>query len=94
MIHFLDLFETQTILARLKDAKGLLLLPSCLRERAARWYNHEKDTKGMYNTYGELRAAFKNCFTPSEAERKSLKVKLLGFKQRGGGVSQLLQSSG
>ena len=44
VIHFLDLFKTQTTLARLTDADCLLLLPTCLRERAARWYHQEKDS--------------------------------------------------
>ena len=80
-IHFLDLFKTQMTLARLTDANRLLLPPTCLTERAARCYHHKKDTKGMYNTNGELRATFKNRFTPSEAERKCLKVKLRALKQ-------------
>ena len=64
------------------QADHLLLLPTCLTERAPRWYHHEKDSQGTYNTYAELRAAFKTHFTPSEAERKSLKVKLRALKQQ------------
>ena len=37
VIHFLDLFKTQMTLAMLTDADHLLLLPTCLTERAARW---------------------------------------------------------
>ena len=91
VIHFLDLFETQTTLARLTDADSVLLFPTCLTERAARWYHQEKNSKDTYNTYAELRAAFKACFTPSEAERKSLKVKLWALKQQEEG--QLLTST-
>ena len=64
------------------DADHLLVLPTCLTERAARWYHQVKDAHGTYNTYGELTAVFKNHFTPSEAEMKSLKVKLWALKQR------------
>ena len=81
MIHFLDLFETQTTLARLTDADHFLFLPTCLTEKAVRWYHHEKDSKGTYTTYAELRAAFRARFTTSKAERKSLKVKLRALKQ-------------
>ena len=65
----------------LTDADHLLLLPTCLADRAARWYHQEKDTHGTFWTYEELRAASKGHFTPSEVERKYLNVKLWALKQ-------------
>ena len=36
VVHFLDLFVIHTTLARLTDADCLLLLPTCLADRAGR----------------------------------------------------------
>ena len=40
--HFVDLFEMQATLARLTSEDRLLLLPTCLADKASRWYQQEK----------------------------------------------------
>ena len=81
---FLSIMAVLTFLRldMLDLSSRLLLLPTCLTERAARCYHHNRDSNGTYKTYAEPRAAFKACFTPPEAERKSLKVKPWALKQR------------
>ena len=80
--HFVDLFETQVTLARLTSEDRLLFLPTCLADKAARWYQQEKKLNGPFKTYREVRAALMGRFTPTQAERKTQKLKLRGLHQK------------
>ena len=80
--QFIDMFETQAELACLTSVDKLLLLPTCLADKACWWYQTEKRTNGPFDTYAELQAAIKGRFTPTQAERKTQKLKLRALCQK------------
>ena len=80
--QFIDMFETQATLARLTEDDKLLLLPTCLADKASRWYQAEKRTNGPFDSYDDLRSSFMGRFTPTQAERKTQKLKLKALRQK------------
>ena len=80
--QFIDMFETQAQLVLLTPDDKLLLLPTCLADKASRLYQTEKRTNGPFDIYVELRTAVKGWFTPTQAERKTQKLKLRALRQK------------
>ena len=78
---FLDTFHTQVALAGLDTESALLLLPTCLEDRARRWYQAEKDANGLFPSLDALVKALKSKFTPTRAEKRAHTHKLRQTKQ-------------
>ena len=74
--------ETQATLARLTEDDKLLLLLTCLADKTSRLYHAEKRSNGPFDTYEELLSAVMGRFTPTQAERKTQKLKLKAFCQK------------
>ena len=81
---FIHSFETQTKLANITDDDALLLLPTCLEDRALRWFHEERLSNGPFQSYIALRNALIAQFTPTHAEKMARQAEVRTQRQNVG----------